>query len=131
MQKSTRFTANEIKKAAHKAVILYEAEPPRLRKATLYERDGYDLISKKKREERHIEVKGTTKNRFTWRYLTENEFQALIKDPKFYLYLVTRVGRKPMIEEMSRNDVLARYLKTEVLHIITFPKKLEAEADEV
>ena len=45
---------------------------------------GYDYDS----SNRHIEVKGKRKKGATWLQLTANETETLIKDPKYYVYLV-------------------------------------------
>ncbi len=45
---------------------------------------GYDFDS----GDRHIEVKGSKRKNKTWLQLTANETDALIKDSKYYLYLV-------------------------------------------
>ena len=45
---------------------------------------GYDFDS----SDRHIEVKGKKKKNTSWLELTANETEILIKDPKYYLYLV-------------------------------------------
>ncbi len=45
---------------------------------------GYDFESK----DRHIEVKGKRRKGATWLQLTSNETETLIKDPKYFMYLV-------------------------------------------
>lgn len=117
-----------IKEAGHSAVIVYEARNGR--QATTHEKDGYDLNSEGKGEVRHIEVKATAKERIQWRDLTSDEFQAAVSDPHYFLYLVTRAITQPMITEMRRDDLLLRYRGTRVLHVISFPKSLEAKDDE-
>jgi hypothetical protein len=117
-----------IKEAGHAVVIEYEAKNGRI--ATLHEKDGYDLISIGPDGTRHIEVKSTSKDRFQWRWLTEDQFKAVVKDPLFFLYLVKDVFGRAEITEMRRDDVLCRHQGTTVLHIISFPQKLEATDSE-
>lgn len=112
--------SKEVKKAGHDAVIRHEKRKGR--KAVTHERDGYDIFSKGRGQIRHIEVKATSKESFTWRHLTDAEFQAAMSDPEFYLYLVTHALRKPQITELRRDDILKRYRGTTVLHVISFAK---------
>jgi len=96
----------------------------------VHEKDGYDLRSVGGGETRHIEVKSTSKNRFQWRWLTEDQFKAVVKDPLFFLYLVKDVHGRAEITEMRRDDVLSRHQGTTVLHLISFPQNLEAAENE-
>jgi hypothetical protein len=117
------------KDAGHKAVALYEREKGRT--VDVHEKDGYDLISRGRGEIRHIEVKATAKSRFQWRWLTDAEFRAAVSDPDFYLYLVTdALSERPRITEMRRDELLQRYKGVTILHVISFPKKLEAAEPE-
>ncbi len=57
---------------------------PKKMKTTSKNPSGYDFES----SDRHIEVKGKKKKNTSWLELTANETTILIKDPKYYLYLV-------------------------------------------
>ena len=67
---------------------------------------GYDFDS----GDRHVEVKGSKKKGKTWLQLTSNETNALIKDPKFHLYLVEGDFDKSLNEIdlyiINKNDLL-------------------------
>lgn len=121
--------SKKIKEAGYTAVKRFEKRQGRT-KFTVHEKDGYDLHTSGKGT-RHIEVKATANERFHWRYLTEKEFKTVLCDPKFYLYLVTSALTNPKVTVMRRNDVLARYCGTQTLHVIRFPKKLQAAPSEV
>jgi hypothetical protein len=120
--------SKKVKEAGHQAVVDYEAKNGRT--AEIHEKNGYDIRSQGNGETRHIEVKATSKDRFTWRHLTDAEFRAAVSDKNFYLYLVTKALSKPKITELRRDDVLLRYRGTTLLHVISFPKFLEASDDE-
>ncbi|MFH1956983.1 MAG: DUF3883 domain-containing protein [bacterium] len=68
---------------------------------------GYDLES----TDRHIEVKGKKNKGTRWLPLTANETEKLIKDPKYWLYLVEGdIEKKPDnvdIYAISKNDLLS------------------------
>jgi hypothetical protein len=85
------------------AVIKYEHDQGR--KAKRVHKCGYDLCSTGKGGERHIEVKATTKDRFTSRWLEQMEYDQLTKDPAFYLYLVTDVLNLPLIFVYDRTKL--------------------------
>jgi hypothetical protein len=123
--------SNEIKKLGHAIVMKYEKSKGRA--PEIHEKNGYDILSRSENKVRHIEVKSTAKSKFSWRYLTENEFKALVTDPSYYVYLVTNVGsRKSKVTELRRDELLKGYKRCEVLHIVTFPKELVSdEFDEI
>lgn len=103
------------------AVIAYEHL--RGRKAERVQKCGYDLCSKGNGSQRHIEVKATTKSRFTFRWLEELEQQCVDNDPDFYLYLVTNVdGPNPQVFEYDRQKLKKRFSHVEPHFIYTFPK---------
>lgn len=68
---------------------------------------GYDLES----ADRHIEVKGTKSKGTRWLPLTANETEKLIKDPKYWLYLVEgNIEKEPDavdIYAIPKNDLLS------------------------
>ena len=86
---------------------------------------GFDLVSKKEdgSDERHIEVKATTKNRFTFRWLEELEQRALESDDRFFLYLVTGAGTDtPRVLVYDRDKLNERFSEAISHHVYVFPK---------
>jgi len=107
-----------IKKEAYKIVINYERRNRRV--AKLVEKEGYDILSKGRKEIRHIEVKGTLSDMPSFRFLTKNEFKVITNDLKSYLYLVCGIGKKPKIYIFDRDGILLRYRGIELNHVIVF-----------
>ena len=105
-----------------RAVIEYEARQTPKRVAERVHKCGYDLVSKGGGEERHIEVKATTKSRFTFRWLERLEYDQLQKDKRFYLYLVTDVSTKPRVFEYDRAKVMSRFAEEICHYVFVFPK---------
>jgi hypothetical protein len=103
------------------AVIAYERRAGRA--ATRAHKCGFDLVSKSRTEERHIEVKATEKRHFTDRWLELLEWQCAQSDPLFFLYLVTQVSDgSPRIFEYDRQKLQKRF-NAEVRHYTyRFPK---------
>ena len=92
------------------AVIAYEAHPDRQRNAARVHKCGYDLLSRGRDEERHIEVKGTQESKFTFRWLEPKEEERLQNDANFWMYLVTDVGsEKPRIWEYNKAKLSERF----------------------
>lgn len=86
---------------------------------------GYDIITAKPdgSDERHIEVKATSKDRFTFRWLEELEQQALKADDRFYLYLVTKAGScSPRVFVYDRNRLNELSPKAITHYVYVFPK---------
>lgn len=75
-------------KIAEDKVINYEEK--RGWKAIKVENCGYDILSVKENQERHIEVKSKlgTGKRFGWTELTANETRQFRIDPDYFVYLV-------------------------------------------
>ena len=92
------------------AVIEYEKQHGRSDIKRVH-KCGYDILSKGNGEERHIEVKTTSKGKFTQRWLEELEYQALQNDDLFWVYLVTNTNDKPNIRELSSGEVKKRFKK--------------------
>ena len=86
---------------------------------------GFDLVSKKEdgSDERHIEVKTTAKDRFTFRWLEALEQQALESDDRFFLYHVTDVGSdSPRVLVYDRKKLKERFSEAITHHVYVFPK---------
>ena len=86
---------------------------------------GFDLVSKREdgSDERHIEVKTTAKDRFTFRWLEALEQQALESDDRFFLYLVTDVGSdSPRVLVYDRERLRERFSEAITHHVYVFPK---------
>ncbi len=79
-----------IERDAMNTVIAYEEERGR-GEHEIVGRRGYDLITRGKKEERHIEVKATAKGNFMGIFLSQMEFEAMLTDRKWFLYLVSKV----------------------------------------
>jgi hypothetical protein len=109
-----------IKKEADRIVLNYERKKGRM--AKLVEKGGYDILSKSKKEIRHIEVKGTSKIEPSFRQLTAKEFKTLSKDPDSYLYLVCGVGKKPKLFVFDREKILSRFQRVELNFIVGFKR---------
>ena len=104
------------------AVIAYE-NTKYGRKAERVQKCGYDLCSKGNGFQRHIEVKATTKSRFTFRWLEDLEQKRAENDPDFYLYLVTDVdSSNPQVIEYDRQKLKSRFSRVEFHYIYNFPK---------
>jgi len=110
----------EIEKKAIAAVIGYEKKNGRL--ASRVTGQGYDLTSKNNEEERHIEVKGTTKERLTQRWLEEREYKTMKEDSHFYLYAVTSVDSQPRVYEFTKQQMIDRFKREEVKYMFKFKK---------
>jgi hypothetical protein len=83
---------------------------------------GYDLVSKGNGSERHIEVKTTGKDTFSFRWLEQLEYNAMKNDDKWYLYLVTDANGTPRIFEYDRKRAEERFSE-EICHFVfVFPK---------
>lgn len=85
---------------------------------------GYDLITKKVdgTDERHIEVKSTSKDRFTFRWFEELENEASRKDG-FFLYLVTNAGTDAQrVFEYDREKLNKRFSEAITHYVYVFPK---------
>lgn len=108
-----------IQQKAYKVVVDYEKRRGRI--ATKAEKGaGYDIISKGKKEIRHIEVKGTSKVTPNFRFLTEKEFKTLTHDPRYFLCLVCNIGRRPKLKEFKRNEILRRFQRIQANYVIGF-----------
>lgn len=110
----------EIEALAIKAVILYEKDKGR--EAQRVSGFGYDLISKNNDEERHIEVKGTRKDKLTQRWLEEKEYKTMKEDPNFYLYAVINADSYPKVYEFTKKQMNDRYKKEEIKYMFQFKK---------
>ncbi|WP_400190746.1 protein NO VEIN domain-containing protein [Hymenobacter sp. B81] len=80
---------------AEERVIAYEAK--RGWRAMKVEKCGYDVLSIKGTQERHIEVKSKlgTGKKFGWTELTANEARQFRTDPDYFLYLVEGPSLEP------------------------------------
>jgi nuclear transport factor 2 (NTF2) superfamily protein len=110
----------EIEEIAIAAVVAYENENGRL--ASRVSGRGYDLISRNNVEERHIEVKGTAKEKLTQRWLEEREYKTMKEDPHFYLYAVTKVDSHPRVYEFTKQQVIERFKREEIKYMFEFGK---------
>ncbi len=110
----------EIEEISITAVIRHEKEKGRL--ASRVSGHGYDLISRNNQEERHIEVKGTTKEKLTQRWLEEREYKTMKEDPHFYLYAVTRVDSHPRVYEFTKQQMIDRFKREEIKYMFAFRK---------
>jgi len=106
------------------AVVAYEEKNGRT--ATRVQKCGYDLLSKvNDKEMRHIEVKATTKQHFSPRWLEPLERQCAQTDDLFYLYLVTSVGvdgQLPRVFEYDRAKLEDRFVGELIKYNYQFPK---------
>ena len=75
------------------AVIEYESKKGRI--ASRVHKCGYNLKSIATREERHIEVKATTDDHFTSRWLEELGHDKFQNDEHFYFYLSPTLRSHP------------------------------------
>lgn len=99
---------HQTEKKALEVVVAYEAANQRT--AIRVHKCGYDLCSKGDNEERHIEVKGTTKKSFSFRWLEPKEQKCLIEDPCFWLYLVTETdSAQPKIKVFNKTALEKRF----------------------
>ena len=116
-------TNDEIQLKAFNKVRRYERKFGR--NIRVHKTDGYDLISlRNEKIVRHIEVKGTTKSRLSFRWFEENEFHTLLKDRIFYLYIVTGVGTRLMnVYEFSQKETLLHYNRIVNKFYFTFAKE--------
>lgn len=86
---------------------------------------GYDLVSKNQggTDERHIEVKATSKDRFTFRWLESLEQRACECDPFFFLYLVTNVESDfPRVFVYDQERLRQRFSEAITHHVYVFPR---------
>ena len=111
----------KIQQEGFKAVIAYEKK--RGWEAKPYQKNGYDLVSKKMNSIRHIEVKATSKKQIYFRWLEENEFKALKSDKKYYLYLVTNALNSPTVFTFTKKQTLSRFKGEEIKYLFTFNKE--------
>jgi hypothetical protein len=91
---------------------------------------GFDLIARKGDEELHVEVKGaeaTVASVGGFRYLTNGEFNAARKDPKWELWVVENVGEvsPAMVTRLPRHEVLAR-IGIEVSWMLRWDREVQA-----
>ena len=110
----------EIEEISITAVIRYEKEKGRL--ASRVSGQGYDLISRNNEEKRHIEVKETTKEKLTQRWLEEREYKTMKEDRHFYLYAVTGVDSHPRVYEFTKQQMIERFKKEEIKYMFEFKK---------
>ena len=111
----------ETENKALTAVIAYEAA--RQRTAARVRNCGYDLRSIGPDGERHIEVKGTSKNHFTFRWLEPKEEERLQNDPDFWLYLVTDTNSaEPKVWEYDKAKLTERFDRIVPHYHYAFPK---------
>ncbi len=107
-----------------KAVIEFETKQGRT-KCERVSKCGYDLVTSTidGADERHIEVKATSKDRFTFRWLEELEQQAAWQDERFYLYLVTGAGtKKARVLIYDRTMLSERFSKVITHYQYVFPR---------
>src|ERR1019366_4730130 len=71
-------------------------------------RIGFDLLCKKKKDERHVEVKGV-RGPIPVFVITEGELRRAECDPYFWLYVVTDALDSPNAHIMSGEEVIERY----------------------
>ncbi len=104
------------------AVIKYEADQGR-RCVNRVHKYGYDLISKGDNgEERHIEVKATSKTAFSSRWLEQLEYDAMKHDDKWFLYLVTDANGSARVIVYDRTKAENRFAKIIYNYKLVFPK---------
>jgi Domain of unknown function (DUF3883) len=112
---------SEIEELGVKAVIDWEKAKGR-GKHERVNKCGYDLKTSNDSEERHIEIKSTSKDRFTWRWLEQLEYDQFQNDEKFWLYLVTDVEGTPKVIPYSREKLKARFDEEIRHYVFVFPK---------
>ena len=103
----TNITNSQIETLGIDAVIEYEKKAGRTVVKTV-NRCGFDIITKKPdgSDERHIEIKASSKPKFTYRWLEPLEEEKLQTDPLFFLYLVTQAGSdSPRVREYTKKEM--------------------------
>jgi hypothetical protein len=116
---------SDIEKAGFDAVRKYETNAGRS-KIERTQKCGFDFITSRtdNSDERHIEVKATTKKLFTSRWLEQLEQEVLDSDQMYYLYLVTEAeSNDPKIYVYTRDEVKKRFCHAETKYVYKFPKK--------
>lgn len=112
---------HQTEQRALKVVVAHEAANQRT--AIRVHKCGYDLCSKGGNEERHIEVKGTAKKSFSFRWLEPKEQECLEQDPFFWLYLVTEADSvQPKIKKFNKADLEQRFHCEVTHHYYKFAK---------
>ena len=116
---------------AEEKVIAYEAN--RGWTAEKVENCGYDILSIKGGQQRHIEVKSKlgTKKKFGWTELTANETKQFRADPDYFLYLVEGESVEPndpfiiieldkgKLEKIAQEYIIVRFTKLGSIERIT------------
>ncbi len=72
------------------------------------EKRGYDLLCRRRGEERHVEVKGISGRRVQFP-ITANERRAWEEDPRFVLAVVTEVLRSPKLRLFRGRGSLGKF----------------------
>jgi hypothetical protein len=73
------------------------------------QRIGYDLLCRRRAEERHVEVKGV-RGTIPAFIITEAELRRAQVDQRFWLYVVTEAtGSTPMLKQMRGRDALKKH----------------------
>ncbi len=103
------------------AVVEYEKKHGRPDVQRVY-KCGYDLVSKGIGSERHIEVKTTGKDIFSFRWLEQLEYDTMKKDGNWYLYLVTDANGTPRVFEYNRERAERRFSEEMRHYVFVFPK---------
>ena len=85
---------SQIEKIGIRIVEEFEREKGRIHQERVH-KCGYDLRTTNTdgSDERHIEIKTTSKKKFNQRWLEELEQKRLETDDLFYVYLVTNCGK--------------------------------------
>lgn len=108
---------------AEEKVIAYEAKRGWI--AEKVENCGYDILSIKGGQQRHIEVKSKlgTNKKFGWTDLTANETKQFRADPDYFLYLVEGESVEPgdpfaiieldkeKLEKVAQEYIIVRFTK--------------------
>ena len=72
------------------------------------ERIGFDLLCKRKRDRRHVEVKGV-RGPIPVFVITEGEIRRAECDPFFWLYVVTDALDSPKAHVMTGEEAMKNY----------------------
>ena len=116
--------SREIEVQAIAAIIAYETERGRIARR-VKQGKGYNVLSQRKDEERHIEVKGRSSNKLpSFIRIFHTEGRLLLNDKCFWIYLEHSVGGgDPVVIPISRLELLERRITLMAAVSIAFTKR--------
>ena len=82
---------------------------------------GCDLVIKNETETRYVEVKTTSKDNFTQRWLEEKEMEMFeMKKEQYFVYLITNATDFPKLYILNNIELLKRKKKSSVMQWFDF-----------